>query len=428
MKYITFIPLIGGMAIANMQATGKKPEFVLSYDAFAKNESNLKNYWPDVDWHLLDAETNQLAEDVELDYSDIDFVSSVCPCAGMSGLNCANRGADNAANNWLYKSAEYILGTIKPKVYFGENAPGLYSDQNIKVLNKLREYGRQYGYAFTIYKTDTYRHGIPQHRMRTFFFFWKGECCPQMDWYNHPSELPFEEWILDKNVGTQTTHLKNYGTTSVYPEMRWIMETRCDNDYSKYVAMFHKLCDENSIRTPYEYIEHNNLWQEYRDWLVNDPNKDKPMHGQGKRTPMYYIDYRWGKVKQGLGYFAPQPIVYKGAANAVISKNMWWTLHPTENRYLTTREIMSLMGLPNDFELITKNLQQVTQNVPVCTAKDMTEQVIKFVNGELPMTPYNFIKQNNLQQKIDKIDYKDPDLFEGIDEDYSEVEDITFED
>lgn len=428
MKYITFIPLIGGMAIANMQATGKKPEFVLSYDAFAKNESNLKNYWPDVDWHLLDAETNQLAEDVELDYSDIDFVSSVCPCAGMSGLNCANRGADNAANNWLYKSAEYILGTIKPKVYFGENAPGLYSDQNIKVLNKLREYGRQYGYAFTIYKTDTYRHGIPQHRMRTFFFFWKGECCPQMDWYNHPSELPFEEWILDKNVGTQTTHLKNYGTTSVYPEMRWIMETRCDNDYSKYVAMFHKLNDENSIRTPYEYIEHNNLWQEYRDWLVNDPNKDKPMHGQGKRTPMYYIDYRWGKVKQGLGYFAPQPIVYKGAANAVISKNMWWTLHPVENRYLTTREIMSLMGLPNDFELITRNLQQVTQNVPVCTAKDMTEQVIKFVNGELPMTPYNFIKQNNLQQKIDKIDYKDPDLFEGIDEDYSEVEDVTFED
>ena len=44
MKYITFIPLIGGMAIANEQATGKKPEFVLSYDAFAKNESSLKSY------------------------------------------------------------------------------------------------------------------------------------------------------------------------------------------------------------------------------------------------------------------------------------------------------------------------------------------------------------------------------------------------
>ena len=39
MEYISFIPLIGGMAIANEQATGKKPKYVLSYDAFAKNEN-----------------------------------------------------------------------------------------------------------------------------------------------------------------------------------------------------------------------------------------------------------------------------------------------------------------------------------------------------------------------------------------------------
>lgn len=420
MKYISFIPLIGGMAIANANATGKKPEFVLSYDAFAKNESNLKNYWSDVEWHLLDADTNQLVEDVELDYSDIDFVSSVCPCAGMSGLNCANRGADNATNNWLYKSAEYILGTIKPKVYFGENAPGLYSEQNVKVLNRLREYGRQYGYSFTIYKTDTYRHGIPQHRMRTFFFFWKGDQCPMMDWYNHPSEKPFEEWILDKNVGTQTTHIKNYKTSELYPEMKWIMETRCNGEYSKYVEFFYDQCEKYSIRTPYDYIKENNLWQEYRDWLVNQPNADKPMHGQGNRTPLYYVDYRLNKINQGLGYFAIQPIVYKGAANAIISKNMWWTLHPVEDRYLSTREIMSLMGLPNDFELVTNNLQQVTQNVPVCTAQDMTDQVIKFINGELPMTEYNFIKQNNLQQKVDQVDFKVGDMFEAVE--YANVE------
>ena len=118
------------------------------------------------------------------------------------------------------------------------------------------------------------------------------------------------------------------------------------------------------------------------------------------------------KINQGLGYFAIQPIVYKGAANAIISKNMWWTLHPVEDRYLSTREIMSLMGLPNDFELVTNNLQQVTQNVPVCTAQDMTEQVMKFINGELPMSDYNFIKQNNLQQKVDQVDFKVGDMFE----------------
>ena len=142
---------------------------------------------------------------------------------------------------------------------------------------------------------------------------------------------------------------------------------------------------------------------------------------------MYYIDYRWSKVKRGLGYFAAQPIVYKDSANAIISKNMQWTLHPTECRFLNSREIMSLMGLPSDFDMVTNNLQQVTQNVPVCTAKDMTDQVIKFINGELPMTNYHFMKQNNLTQKTDKVDYKEVLLFDDINEDYSEVENLTFD-
>ena len=225
MEYIAFIPLIGGMAIANEQATGKKPKYVLSYDAFAKNESNLKAYWPDVEWKVLDAETNTLED--EPDYSDIDFVSSVCPCAGMSVMS-SSHSADSDTNNWLYKAADYILGTIKPKVYFGENAPGLYSDNNIKVANKLREFADKYGYAFTIYKTDTRLHGIPQRRIRTFFFFWKGDHCPEMEYFDNPSVKPFEEWILDKNVGVHSNDIPEVDMDKTFPEVRWLMETRCD--------------------------------------------------------------------------------------------------------------------------------------------------------------------------------------------------------
>jgi site-specific DNA-cytosine methylase len=161
------------------------------------------------------------------------------------------------------------------------------------------------------------------------------------------------------------------------------------------------MIDDHSIRTPYDYIKYFDLWQEYRDWLEKDPQKDKLMSEQGSRTPWYYINYRWDKIKRGLGYFAPQPLVYKGSTNAIISKNMFWTLHPLENRFLSTRELLSLMGMPADFELISGNLQHVTQNVPVCTAKDMTEQVIKFINGELDITSSTFMKMNNLTQKVD---------------------------
>lgn len=402
MKYITFVPLIGGMAIANYKATGVKPECVLSYDVFQKNESNLKKYWPDVKWYVLDADKNDIVDfDVYPDFSNIDFVSSVCPCAGMSCLNTATRSADNATNNWLYKVAEFTLSKIKPTVYWGENAPGLYSADNVKVLNTLREYADKYGYGFTIYKTDTYLHGIPQHRIRTFFFFWKGGFCPYVSWHNHPSEKPFEEWILDKNVGAQTTCIKDVDPYKLYPEMRWVMDTRCNHSYSEYIKFFYNLIDTESSRNPYDYIKTNNLWEEYRNWLEKDPQKDTPMSDNGSRTPWYYINYRWDKIKRGLGYFAPQPQVYKGATNAIISKNMHWTLHPTEQRFLTTREIMALMGMPSDFELISGNLQHVTQNVPVTTAQNMTDEVIKFINNELKMTTSNFIKQNNLSQKID---------------------------
>ena len=398
MKYITFVPLIGGMAIANYNSVGHKPEFVLSYDGFQKNESNLKNYWPDVKWYLLDSHTNTLEEN--LDFTDIDFVSSVCPCAGMSRLNTATRSADNETNNWLYKVADFTLSTIKPKVYWGENAPGLYSEQNVKVLNKLREYGDKYGYSFTIYKTDTYLHGIPQHRVRTFFFFWKGDRCPIVSWHNHPGE-PYTKFILDKNVGTQCTRFIDKNPVELYPEMDWIMHKYCDGTYKGYLDFFYDQIDKYSIRTPYDFIKYNDLWQEYKDWLEKDPRKDRLMSDQGYRTPWYYINYRWDKIKNGLGFFAPQPVVYKDSTNAIISKNMHWTLHPTECRFLTTREILAMMGMPSDFELISGNLQHVTQNVPVKTAQDMTDEVIKFINGELPMTNSRFIKQDNLRQSID---------------------------
>ena len=80
------------------------------------------------------------------------------------------------------------------------------------------------------------------------------------------------------------------------------------------------------------------------------------------------------------------------------------------------------MGLPSDFDMATNVLQQVTQNVPVCTAKDMTDQVIKFINGELPMTSYIFMKQNNLTQKVDAATFYEPELpFDKVTEQTTET-------
>lgn len=85
-------------------------------------------------------------------------------------------------------------------------------------------------------------------------------------------------------------------------------------------------------------------------------------------------------------------------------------MHPTEFRTLSVRETMEMMGLPKDFNITSGVTVHMTQNVPVCTAKDMTDQAIKFINGELEMSKFNFIKQNNLQQKIDVKKLPEPRL------------------
>ena len=59
--------------------------------------------------------------------------------------------------------------------------------------------------------------------------------------------------------------------------------------------------------------------------------------------------------------------------------------HPDEDRFLTIRECLSIMKLPEDFMLQggVKNINHICQNVPVTTAQDMAENVIKFCDGRL---------------------------------------------
>ena len=117
-KWGSLIPLIGGSAIGCKRATGQDPLFNLSYSPFSKNESHLARYWPDVPNLYLD----KMSDGVHIGANqDIDFINSVCPCAGLSMLNVSRqgqsaRGSDAVQNEWMLRSAEFTLSKIKPKV------------------------------------------------------------------------------------------------------------------------------------------------------------------------------------------------------------------------------------------------------------------------------------------------------------------------
>src|SRR6056300_709621 len=176
MKYASIVPLIGGETIAMEMAFEKRPEYILSYPAFASNDQHIiKHYNKEVPYHVLEGTDN------DKKYPSVDVVNTVCPCAGLSSLS-PSANSESAMNDWMSTTANYVLGKIQPKVFWGENAPRLASKMGEPVVAKLREIGKQYGYTFSIYKTKSLLHGLSQVRDRTFYFFWKADRVPLFEY------------------------------------------------------------------------------------------------------------------------------------------------------------------------------------------------------------------------------------------------------
>ena len=172
MKFSSIVPLIGGETIAMQQVFGKKPEYLLSYSPFENNDRHLVEYYgKTVPYILLDK------VDMSNYPAKVDVVNTVCPCAGLSSLSPGAK-SDSSTNDWMLKTAKYVLEQVKPKVFWGENAPRLASKMGEPTVNKLRKIGADNGYAFMIYKTKSILHGLSQVRDRTFYFFFQGDEIP----------------------------------------------------------------------------------------------------------------------------------------------------------------------------------------------------------------------------------------------------------
>lgn len=117
--YASIVPLIGGETIGMQNAFGTRPEYVLSYEAFQANDSQLLNYYNnEVPYRLLDKANDPVEK--------VDVINSTCPCAGLSSLS-PHASSTNKMNDWMIETAKHVLGKVKPKIFWGENAPRLAS-------------------------------------------------------------------------------------------------------------------------------------------------------------------------------------------------------------------------------------------------------------------------------------------------------------
>ena len=402
-KYANIIPLIGGMSIGNENVTGKKPEVIISWNAFNKNDSHIVNYFKDVPYVVLPDE-DSVNESLKTDlvnsyYEKLDFVSTVCPCAGLSMLNnssgsSSSRGSDAIQNDWMYKSANWVLENIRPKVFWGENAPGLYTSVGLGVRSRLKEIANKNGYSFSIIKTDTYLHGIPQHRKRTFYFFWRDTNAPILEWKERSSsDLNLIEYL--KLIPNDASYQDEFFTRS-YPVTEWKLY--------EFVLKKTGLSDlefrKSYLGALYHYISDKGWIDDAIKWM----DKNYPGYQGEERTKLDHIKE---KIAQGKGYWDSSPFFVNDYVNAIIGKNMHVLVHPTEDRFLNIRECMWLMGLPHDFNLTKENQvwNHIAQNVPIKTASTYTEQVLKYINGELKDSGHSFVMQDNITQRITQMEH-----------------------
>ena len=396
-NWISFVPQIGGSAIGCKKATGVNPITTLSYSAFDKNDRHLRAYWDKVPHLLWDKE-----EDLKYFRSlcagqEMDFVTTICPCAGLSRLNVSkSRGSDAEQNYWMMETARVTLQEIKPKVFWGENAPELFMKDGKDLVDKLREIGKENGYSFSMVKTNTELHGVPQRRVRTFYFFWKSPTVPLLNWKRIPHKsLTNYLAEIPKSATLQTIYKWSGKASEMYVPYKFVLMKE---------GLTHKEFTKKVGRTTIaRYIEANGWIDECLEWLrENYPHKT--FDGYGKKTFIHVFEHMKNKLNDGKGYWDDSLRFMGDSFTAVISKNIEFAVHPTEDRFFSIRELLHLMGMPHDFQMPAETakakINSICQNVPVNTAQDWADEVVKFCRGEANMTNLTFLKQNNIDQSI----------------------------
>lgn len=384
MRHVDIVPLIGGMTLGSEKAYGTRPDYLLSFEPFWANDRHLVNhYGDDVPYVVLDKNEKPPHS------KKIDVVSSTCPCAGLSMMS-HGYGDHNPNNQWMPRVANHVLGTIKPKVYWGENAPGFAGKIGKTVRENLRKIGAENGYSMSVYRTKSLLHGVCQVRERAFYFFWQGKKVPTFSWFRQNNEKI--EDVISGSTGNSQRDPINSKTPSDDPYYRYLLE-KAGVTHRQFCAQIQPLKARGNDVLSYFEKYCNDGYPMMAEWL---DKQGFPKQATRCRT----MD---AKLKAGGSVMRRGTVIPKDYIGAFVGHYPHMLTHPVEDRYINYREAMSIMGLPQNFELLDpkKSSNHVCQNVPVKTASDMAGEVLAALSGKRDWVDTSYMVQYNHSQKTE---------------------------
>lgn len=419
-RWAAIQPLTGGMYLGAEEAIGHPAEFILSYKGLdnvkydksgeniidAGNEYNLVNYLEEknrcpkyykMDKGMFDDDFDNMKPDIYLgyvgdtletpSYENLDLVVAVPVCSGLSMVTSGTPETKETRNCNMLWITKYTLSVIKPKIYIFENAPTFMSNKGKDLRQQFEKMAMDLGYSILYYKTDTKYHHNCQHRPRTFVIFFKhnGEGIQNPFLFDYEDvQIPAVEYFskIDNNNLTQNEPIKSAPHNYIVLDF---INKKLNNDLSTINGWL------------MVYILKHNLLDELIEFTKNYDCDDTV-----KNKSLTYFERIKYKLSQGLNYFADDIGIFKEYFPSIQFKTISNLMHPTENRTCSCREILSLMGMPEDFTFYGNSLSKIGQNVPVKTAKFIVEQAIKHLNSweDERLTDTNVIYQDNNKKKI----------------------------
>jgi len=408
-KWCAIQPLTGGMYLGTEKATGCTAEFILTYPGFGDpiiekktgeivgggNEYHLMTYLDkvgrrpeykvlnrkpfqnddDMNPEILNHERWTLKSDKDLDYSNMDLVVAVPVCSGLSTATIGTQEAKEARNCNMIWISKYALRVIKPNIYIFENAPTFMGSRGDYLRKQLEALAEETGYSIVYYRTDTQYHDNCQKRKRTFIIFYKKEFSPKMDFER--IETDYDEYFarIPKDA-TQQDPLDFNVVNCVNLFCIEYLKDKFGEDW------------RNSIKNIFDYIIVHKLFDEVMDYINNKSGASDKQ----KEIMNHFFTHVKAKLAMNRGFYHALPYIPRdGKLPAVMFKMMQSVLHPHEDRLLTTRECLHLMGHPHDYELqgnILREYPKIGQNVPVRTAYWIVSEALR-----------SFKKENDLDEK-----------------------------
>lgn len=98
---------------------------------------------------------------------DVDIVMGGPPC--QSFTTCGKRAHGDPRDNHVIHFIQ-LVGEIFPKMFIMENVPGLLSKEGGIWHRRILEHADLMGYDVQWHKLDAADYGVPQHRVRVFYF------------------------------------------------------------------------------------------------------------------------------------------------------------------------------------------------------------------------------------------------------------------